>query len=65
MAGKRRNICIALAVGLSITIAGAFAFHDTSEAAMQAMGAVGFFTTFVVFHFLDERDRRRRRERAQ
>jgi len=62
---SRRHICIALGSGLAIVAMGVLIFHDLSRAAMQAAGFVGFFTTFVVFHFLDERARQRREKRSQ
>jgi hypothetical protein len=56
---------IGIAVGMTIIIAGVFAFKDSSETAMQAIAMVGFFSAFAVFHFLDERARRRERKRVQ
>lgn len=62
--GNPRHIGVALAIGISIMAAGVFLFKDSSEAAMQAVAFVGFFTVFAVFHFLDERAKRDR-ERPQ
>jgi hypothetical protein len=45
--------------------AGVILFKDSSEAAMQATGMAGFFVSFVVFHFLDERAKRRDRKSSQ
>jgi hypothetical protein len=59
MVGNRRHICIGLATGAAIMMAGGIAFRDSSEGATQAIALVGFFSIFVVFHFLDERARRR------
>jgi hypothetical protein len=56
---------IGLAVGISIMAVGVLLFKDSSEAAMQAVGMVGFFSCFVVFHFLDERAKRRKRKEPQ
>jgi hypothetical protein len=63
--GGFRYANIGLAVGISIMAVGVILFKDSSQAAMQAVGMVGFFASFVVFHFLDERAKRRDKDRAQ
>lgn len=63
--GGLRYANIGLAVGISIMAVGVIIFKDSSEVAMQAVGMIGFFSSFVVFHFLDERAKRRDKKRAQ
>jgi len=63
--GGFRYANIGLAVGISIMALGVILFKDSSEAAMQAVGMVGFFASFIVFHFLDERAKRRDGKRRQ
>ncbi len=65
MGGSRRHIAAGLATGMAIMLGGAVLFHDSSEAAMQAVGLLGFFSVFAVFHFLDERAKRREKKRLQ
>ncbi len=55
---NRRYAHIGVAVGVTIMAAGAIVFRD-SEAAVQVIGMIGFFSAFVVFHALDERSKRR------
>jgi hypothetical protein len=63
--GSFRHANIGIAAGMAIVIAGVVAFKDSSEAAMQAVALIGFFSAFVVFHFLDERAKRRKRKGVQ
>lgn len=50
------NIGIAVATAI---IWGGVIFFKNSEAAVQAVGLIGFFSAFVVYHVLDERACRR------
>jgi hypothetical protein len=63
--GSFRHANIGIGVGMAIVVGGVIAFKDSSEAAMQAVAMVGFFSAFVVFHYLDERAKRRDRKRSQ
>lgn len=60
-----RYMRIGLAVSISIMLAGVLAFHDSNEAAMQAVAMVGLFTGLGVAMFLEGRDRKRRTGRRQ
>lgn len=63
--GSFRDANIGIAVGMTIIVGGVLVFKDSSEAAMQAVAFVGFFSAFAVFHFLDERAKRRDKRRPQ
>jgi hypothetical protein len=49
---------IGIAVAAAIIWGGVILFRN-SEAAVQAVGLIGFFSAFVVYHGLDERACRR------
>ena len=63
--GSPLHIGAGLATGIAIMLAGVLIFHDSSKGAMQVMVFVGFFATFAVFHFLDERAKRREKKPDQ
>ncbi len=56
---------IGMLVGIAIIIGGVLVFKDSSEAAMQAVAMIGFFTGLGVALTLGGRAKRRRRESAQ
>ena len=56
---------IGVAVGAVIIGAGAFLFKDSSEAAIQAVGFLGFVVGAAVYAVLDERATRREEKRRQ
>lgn len=58
-------IRIGLAISISIMSIGVLVFHDSSEAAMQAVAMVGLFTGLVVALFLQERAAKRRERDPQ
>jgi hypothetical protein len=60
----RRYVHIGLAVGMTIVIIGAVLFRD-SEAAVQAVGLIGFAVGAAVYHFLDERNKARERREGK
>jgi hypothetical protein len=56
---------IGIAVGVLITIAGVLAFRNSSEAALQAVAMIGWFTGLAVALLLDARARRRKNGQPQ
>jgi hypothetical protein len=59
----RRFARIGLLVGVGILVGGVIAFRNAGEGTLQAIGLIGFFSTFAVIHGLDERAKRRRKRR--
>lgn len=56
---------IGAGVGIAIIGAGVLLFKDSSEAAIQAVGLVGFIVGAVVYAVLDERATRRKEKNPQ
>jgi cytosine/uracil/thiamine/allantoin permease len=56
---------IGIAVGAAITVIGVLVFRDSSEAAMQAVAMIGWFTGLAVALLLDGRARRRKNDQLQ
>ena len=48
-------IRIGLAISISIMLIGVLVFHDSNEAAMQAVAMVGLFTGLGIALFLQDR----------
>jgi hypothetical protein len=60
-----RNPHIAVAVGLSVLVAGSLLFRDAGETALKLLVLVTFLVTFVTLALLDARDERRERREPQ
>jgi hypothetical protein len=56
---------IGIAVGTVIIAAGVLLFKDSSEAAIQAVGLIGFIVGAAVYAILDERATRREEKNSQ
>lgn len=56
---------IGIAVAAVILGGGAILFRNAGEEALQAVGLIGFFSAFAVFHGLEGWAKRRERKRSQ